>query len=133
MRVIDVVTLFMPGGTFGGPTTIQQMPSKSAIATPTSDIEVLFLARLHSRKRLPPTIAEFGAGIVVDDILESLITAIDDHVTDVTARQRAAVFARKTADDQFSMTAVVDQLELSYRPIRENVHSGGRTTKAPTL
>lgn len=81
---------------------------------------------------LAPAIATSGAGIVVDSTLESLTAAIDHLLNDATARRRAGTRAKRLADDRFSMTTVVDQLELSYRDLLENTHAGGRTTASPS-
>jgi glycosyltransferase involved in cell wall biosynthesis len=82
---------------------------------------------------LAPAIAQSGAGIVVDDTVKSLTAAIDDLLTDRAARERASAQAKSLANEQFSMTAVVDQLELAYRGLLEHVRSGGRTSAGPPL
>lgn len=100
---------------------------------PMSVLEALSLGKpvvVTNTCGLAAPIAESGAGLVVDDSLESLTVAIDNLLVDAMARNRAGENARKLAHDHFSMHAVGDQLELSYAAVVGNVTSGAGWTGA---
>lgn len=80
---------------------------------------------------LAPAIQESGAGIVVDDTVESLTRAIGNLLLDASSRKLSGDRARRLAETKFSMAAVVDQLELAYGRLLGSVNHGGRRTSAP--
>ncbi len=64
---------------------------------------------------LAPMVREAGCGIVIDDTLRDLITAVDQLLSDTTLAQRLGRAGAVAARDRFAMDAIAAQLERAYR------------------